>query len=298
VDLNEGNLPSWVPGWCSRPVSEDSLCIGRGWAKYNASGSLSPSVSTSSDDQETLDLRGILVDFIDQVSTLKKEKKQELRESNDLHTAPQPPGKAANSRIIDLGDERKIAIKWVSDHQRLMKESRLSCQAGAPLALPNIPTHWKSEYKRTITAAALGEAFSSAFNAEFEAIWDIALDNASGSKKPRSIRKSYDATVIEQSTLFHRRFMTATNNRRFFTTRDKRIGIGSRETEAGDIVVIFFGGSTPFVIRELERKDPGGKEGPKEYRLVGEAYVDGLMAGEGVVGLKLRKDAVVDIRLR
>jgi hypothetical protein len=292
--LNEGDLPSWVPGWSSRLASEDSLCIGRGWAEYNASGSLSPSVSSSGDDQETLDLRGILVDCIDKVSTLKEEKKQELQESKNLHTAPQPAGKAASSRIFDLEDERKIAIKWVSDHQRLMKESRLSHKAGTALALPNAPSHWKSEYERTITAAALGETFSPAFNAEFEAIWDRALDHASDSKKSRSMRRSYDTTVIEQSTLFHRRFMTATTNRRFFTTREKRIGIGSRMTEAGDIVVIFLGGSTPFVIRET---GSGGKEGPKEYRLVGEAYVDGLMAGEGVKGLEQRIGAVVNIRL-
>jgi hypothetical protein len=46
--------------------------------------------------------------------------------------------------------------------------------------------------------------------------------------------------------------MTATMNRRFFTTREKSIGIGSRETKSGDIVVVFLGGSTLFVIREIE----------------------------------------------
>jgi hypothetical protein len=92
--------------------------------------------------------------------------------------------------------------------------------------------------------------------------------------------------------------MTATKNRRFFTTRKKRIGVGSRETRSGDIVVIFLGGSTPFVIRKIEREGADREEGSKEYILVGETYVDGLMAGEGVEGLEQRQEAVVDIRLR
>ena len=50
-----------------------------------------------------------------------------------------------------------------------------------------------------------------------------------------------------------------------------RIGLGPAETREGDIVVVIFGGSVPFVLRPRE----GGG-----YHLVGEAFVHGGMDGE------------------
>jgi hypothetical protein len=46
---------------------------------------------------------------------------------------------------------------------------------------------------------------------------------------------------------------------------------------AGDEICILFGVYTPFVIRKLERVS---------YRLIGECYVHGLMAGEAMDGLE------------
>ncbi|KAK0736770.1 heterokaryon incompatibility protein-domain-containing protein [Apiosordaria backusii] len=50
------------------------------------------------------------------------------------------------------------------------------------------------------------------------------------------------------------------------------VGLGPRETVSEDIVVLLYGGSTPFVLR------PAGVRG--EYHLVGEAYIYGVMDGE------------------
>jgi hypothetical protein len=177
VDPSESELPSWVPYWHSRPALEDALCFGNGWAKYKASGSYSPSVSSPEDNHETLVLSGILVDIIDEVSTLKEEQTQKLQESKQLHTAPQPAGKVSNSRLLDLEDERKITIQWVRDHQWLMKKSRLPSQGEAALALAKMPSDWKSEYERTITAAGLDASLNSAPSAELDTIWDHSLDH-------------------------------------------------------------------------------------------------------------------------
>lgn len=48
-------------------------------------------------------------------------------------------------------------------------------------------------------------------------------------------------------------------------------------TRPGDIVVVLFGGSVPYVLRERE-----GSESPKLYELIGECYVQGLMQGAAI----------------
>jgi hypothetical protein len=62
--------------------------------------------------------------------------------------------------------------------------------------------------------------------------------------------------------------------RRFFTTSRGYMGLGPLSASAGDEVVLFCGGKTPYVVHTLKR---GGK---KEFRFEGEAYVHGIMNGE------------------
>ncbi|KAL2068471.1 hypothetical protein VTL71DRAFT_16569 [Oculimacula yallundae] len=69
-----------------------------------------------------------------------------------------------------------------------------------------------------------------------------------------------------------------------FVTEKGFVGMGPRHMLAGDIVIIIAGADVPFVLRMDEHG---------QYRLIGEAYVQGVMDGEAVVlGLP-----VVDIDL-
>lgn len=49
--------------------------------------------------------------------------------------------------------------------------------------------------------------------------------------------------------------------------------------EVGDVVAIFHGSPTPYLLREAQRHAP---EGGVTYRLVGECFLDGIMNGEAV----------------
>jgi len=69
---------------------------------------------------------------------------------------------------------------------------------------------------------------------------------------------------------YHHTLMSVTKNRRFFWTDEKDYGIGSACIREGDIVVVIYGSSVPFVLR------PKGDK----YLLLGEAYVDSIMNGE------------------
>ncbi|KAK0101981.1 hypothetical protein ONS95_001214 [Cadophora gregata] len=55
------------------------------------------------------------------------------------------------------------------------------------------------------------------------------------------------------------------------------LGMVPKETRAGDLLVLFWGAQAPFVLRERFSVD-----GAKEYQIVGECYVHGVMDGEGV----------------
>jgi len=71
----------------------------------------------------------------------------------------------------------------------------------------------------------------------------------------------------------------------------------------GDLVVVFLGGSTPFILREEQTEDGDRVRDWREHiqlgncKLVGEAYVDSLMGGEGVVRLGAQDERIVEIEL-
>jgi hypothetical protein len=80
-------------------------------------------------------------------------------------------------------------------------------------------------------------------------------------------------------------------DRNFFITESGYFGMGPRYTKLGDMVVVFDGGKTPFVLRQIKSDehtvDPNmeenteGRFSPDEqYELVGECYVHGFMDNE------------------
>jgi hypothetical protein len=62
------------------------------------------------------------------------------------------------------------------------------------------------------------------------------------------------------------------HRRRFFATSRGQIGFGPTHTQPRDLICVFYGGETPYILR----KDPAADT----FELIGEAYVHGLMYGE------------------
>jgi len=67
-------------------------------------------------------------------------------------------------------------------------------------------------------------------------------------------------------------------------TVDGHFGIGPKAMEAGDEIVVFAGGMTPFVVRKVLQSANEENNGRQTYRLIGECYVHGLMEGQAVEG--------------
>jgi hypothetical protein len=83
-----------------------------------------------------------------------------------------------------------------------------------------------------------------------------------------------DASV---SSGFRLRLFAAADQRRFVYTQKGFIGLASPQTKPGDCIALFAGGHVPIVIRDVD-----GLEGKKVlWRVVGDAYVHGIMFGEG-----------------
>jgi hypothetical protein len=61
--------------------------------------------------------------------------------------------------------------------------------------------------------------------------------------------------------------------RKLFSTQRGMLGLGPRILKKGDLCCILFGAPVPFILR---------RDG-EQYRLVGEAYVHGVMKGEAIV---------------
>ena len=73
--------------------------------------------------------------------------------------------------------------------------------------------------------------------------------------------------------LYATSFVYITGLRRLFVTKKGYVGLGAKSVQIGDKVFVLPGGFVPFILRELT-------EG--YYRLIGEAYVHGLMRGEAL----------------
>jgi hypothetical protein len=98
---------------------------------------------------------------------------------------------------------------------------------------------------------------------------------------------------------------SACASRRLFLTASGLLGIGPAAAKKGDKVTVLFGGAVPFVMRSIHARhdDVGDVETHKmnegrikkqRVRLVGECYVQALMKGEGVEGLKAGRDETVE----
>lgn len=56
------------------------------------------------------------------------------------------------------------------------------------------------------------------------------------------------------------------------------VGIGPEDTRVGDIVYVLFGGSVPFLLREI----PEAQERRGSHTFVGHTYLHGIMDGEAL----------------
>jgi hypothetical protein len=95
----------------------------------------------------------------------------------------------------------------------------------------------------------------------------------------------------------------ACSGRRLFFTENGYMGLGPEAMEKGDVLVVLFGGTVPFVLRKfvppfmqsLPRPDP---KIDGYWKLVGDAYVFDLMDGQAIEMLMEEKSEARDFELK
>jgi hypothetical protein len=142
---------------------------------------------------------------------------------------------------------------------------------------------------------ALSQSISDAFDPTVRwatAVWRTAVadqDIRQGTRKSRHSEekicllqetlKSEDLSLADAQTLIRlglgdycHQLCTIARGRRPMLVSGTYLGIGPYDTEPGDLIFILLGSDVPYVLRRNGEDD--------KLRLVGEAYVDGIMDGE------------------
>jgi hypothetical protein len=112
--------------------------------------------------------------------------------------------------------------------------------------------------------------------ADFAAYWACSDPSFSGliESSPTSLAECREITELARSgdaEQFGVVAGKACHERKFFLSMNGRMGLCPRGTMNGDQIVILYGGSVPYVLRQLKND---------AWTFVGECYVDGLMFGE------------------
>ena len=248
-------LPSWVPQWEWNSVEEDCLCFGgmHKWSKYKAAGDSIPKVRSLGPN--ILAFHGVVVD--------------EVRDISSVQIQPTFDWQVVVSTCRDAA-----SLAWLKEHETLMTHIR-SAKADVSASYPGTTYELKEAYWRTLVANSSLDRPAALEYGDYFDLWKRGLQS-----RNVETTQSYDVRSMQDVRMFCHAYFAATKNRRFFTTRDRRIGLTSAGTCPGDKICILLGGVTPFIIRQNANASPN--HGTHLWTLISEAYVHGLMDGEGL----------------
>ena len=152
--------------------------------------------------------------------------------------------------------------------------------------------------------------------------WQTILMGASADRS-RRVRKN-DQTSYQKWRMWLEQYMKASNReallaaaakekditdhnsmlslyqftRWFFLTEDGYFGLGPVEMEQDDVVCVLAGGKMPFVLRAINESCEVCNNDQLCYRLLGFAYVHGIMDGETVRGIEADEEEGIDFCIR
>jgi hypothetical protein len=117
---------------------------------------------------------------------------------------------------------------------------------------------------------------------DFNSWWDAVTDDI-----PLGLNEGSGSRM----GAFLENIKTAISRRRFFITRKGYIGNGPSDTQRGDEIFILCGGKMPLVLRKDPSEIYGYEKGPF-HKLVGDAYVHGIMTGKAAAKFEEEKQMI------
>jgi hypothetical protein len=250
-------LPSWVVDWSDSSISTMSL-IGQYRFNYSATR-LSRATVKFTHDNRILHLKGQVVDTVSCVASV-------LQKSHAFYAPPAESWSRTirqfSSTLENLSHNQKVLIEWET------------------LALD-------TDSKSYHTGESMADVFHETLYAGLPPKYNMkaACEDWRGNALPSNMVKQVDSTRhpwLFKGAVWLQVFQDAASKaeKRQYTTMayGRRIGRTSRgylallpaDTVVGDSVVLCEGGQTPLILR------PNGRN----FELVGDSYVHGMMKGE------------------
>jgi hypothetical protein len=218
-----------------------------------------PDLSISTADSGLLILRGLRIDTIaGHTNTISADTSQ--------HCSPEPPNLVESVETILTAQSQELTLVQLKSLCWTLTVGR-----GNDIWANNV-NHWDV----------------------FQTLWIEARRHFS-TKNWHGIGAVSSPTPGENSVLnssnpegIHSFLGSATHGRRVFVTSKGIIGLGPALVQPGDIVVILFGGCTPFVLRPVDNY----------YLLIGECYIHSQMDGAAVEGWREGDGEIEEFYLR
>lgn len=249
-------LPSWVPDWSFSTIHDDQRSFPLKLVAEDPETSVSKAYFASGDtvvsldplsDLDNLVLTGFLFDILHNLYEPAVEFEINTSAFNEAQQ---------QSTIIQKWDETVLGFTALPDPYEN------TCG--------KIAAFW-----RTLVADMIGDgrATEEPLAGEMFNVWSGRAEVPQGAE---SFTEPFVSAVIR-----------ASHNRRLCITENGYMALAPAEADEGDLVCVFLGGQTPFVLRPSLGK----------YRLVGQCYVHGIMFGEAMEELRSGKYELRDFVL-
>ncbi|KAL5314438.1 hypothetical protein ACEPPN_017078 [Leptodophora sp. 'Broadleaf-Isolate-01'] len=255
----KNELPSWVPDW-SFPLVKLPL-MGLAGAKLNNDYNASTSewkICELSNPGNKLSVRGTLFDYVWDV------------------------GEA----LQGLPDEERV-----DDHRPMFRAWRLMIQSNPRLYHRYddlCHTFWKTITGDRRTIGRNGCKIEPQDLKLYKTLWELCMERDSNTIDPGNMPEEEAEDLERNMELFNHRIVAFCYGRKFFITRGGYMGMGPFGMEREDMVYLVEGATVPLILRGVERVFVGdGHQFPfqvqseNEFLFIGDAYVHGIMDGEG-----------------
>jgi hypothetical protein len=260
------SLPSWVPDW-SQPMPEtlqdvelDHMTL---TPRFNASGVVKrPRDITVLRSGEVIDVISVLCHVYDKV--------------HQVGEVPRFPVTGTCIRLFDwlyvlLDLTYKIKNAYVEFQHRLRAVVRTSF-GGITSGYDKLLERAKDDRLDARCLEALHILQQGMHNVEQQVVRLEIKKYSANTQVPRLIQKE----AGKPTGPLCKDYMRISAKRAPFVTNKGHPGLSSRHVRRGDLVALVHGAEVPFILRS----QPNGK-----YKIVSEAYVDGIMDGEAAEGV-------------
>ncbi|KAH7395426.1 heterokaryon incompatibility protein-domain-containing protein [Cadophora sp. MPI-SDFR-AT-0126] len=249
---DEENLPSWVPDWGNRS-NVNIISVHGDW--FRAAGERTPSFNIE-EGQRILEAKGLDID--------------EIKISSERLGKSDFDFKYFQS---DVGTSGHITMRLWNDICQLsnfgLEDLYINGESAVLAFCQTLTAGCKKFVSRYKTLHRNYHSMPSDTWLQHGAAYLTRIFGDAGlvDEDIKKAGEGGDAFVWNECALF------VCGSRSFFRTEKGYYGLGPSEVQQGDVIVVLFGGTTPYVLR------PNNEEG---FTFVGECYVYGLMNGEAI----------------